>query len=98
MSVQGLLTDWLIFSLDIDVLISTGWPQVRWMDVPSESKSEGGRGPAVYSGTLQPNGLAWDTFLKLTGWTKVRLVHLQQFSSAHSAHHSLAPPIQPTAV
>ncbi|KAI4905122.1 hypothetical protein NFI96_021417 [Prochilodus magdalenae] len=67
---NDVLTDWLIFSLDIDVLISAGWPQVRWMDVPSGPKSEGGRGPAVYSGTLQPNGLAWDTFLKLTGWTK----------------------------
>uniref|UniRef100_A0AAR2JL15 Beta-galactosidase n=1 Tax=Pygocentrus nattereri TaxID=42514 RepID=A0AAR2JL15_PYGNA len=67
---NDVLTDWLIFSLDIDVMIATGWPQAGGVDVPPEPKSEGGRGPAVYSGTLQPTGLAWDTFIKLNGWTK----------------------------
>uniref|UniRef100_A0A3Q3GBR6 Galactosidase, beta 1-like n=1 Tax=Labrus bergylta TaxID=56723 RepID=A0A3Q3GBR6_9LABR len=51
---KDLLTDWLIYPLDIDGAIASD-PSV---------------GPIFYSGTLQPNGLSWDTFLKLNGWTK----------------------------
>ena len=43
-----------------------------WAALSPETGQGGGTGPAVYMGTLPPNGLAWDTYLKLTGWTKVR--------------------------
>ncbi|XP_031436999.1 beta-galactosidase-1-like protein isoform X2 [Clupea harengus] len=69
---KNVLSDWLIFPLDIDGAISSGWPHSgrRGRPSPPETGQGGGTGPAVYMGTLPPNGLAWDTYLKLTGWTK----------------------------
>uniref|UniRef100_A0A3B1IHI3 Galactosidase, beta 1-like n=1 Tax=Astyanax mexicanus TaxID=7994 RepID=A0A3B1IHI3_ASTMX len=40
------------------------------INVPPKPKTKEGRGPAVYSGILKTPAVAWDTFLKLTGWTK----------------------------
>lgn len=66
---KDVLTDWKIYPLDIDGAIAGGWPQSS----PALEK-EPSVGPAFYMGTLQPNGLAWDTFLKLSEWTKVKPV------------------------
>uniref|UniRef100_A0A1A8IUQ5 Galactosidase, beta 1-like n=1 Tax=Nothobranchius kuhntae TaxID=321403 RepID=A0A1A8IUQ5_NOTKU len=63
------LTDWKIYPLDIDGAISSGWPHSNQKSVSSK-QAVLSAGPAVYMGTLQPNGLAWDTFLKLKEWTK----------------------------
>ncbi|XP_047457336.1 beta-galactosidase-1-like protein [Mugil cephalus] len=67
---KDVLTGWKIYPLDIDGAIAGGWPHsgskksvlAPWRDSPA--------GPAFYMGTLQPNGLSWDTFLKLSEWTK----------------------------
>ncbi|KAM9850796.1 beta-galactosidase-1-like protein [Aulostomus maculatus] len=59
------LTDWKIYPLDIDGAITGGWSQAL-----TKAQTEPSVGPTFYMGTLQPNGLAWDTFLKLSGWTK----------------------------
>nr|XP_020515189.2 LOW QUALITY PROTEIN: beta-galactosidase-like [Labrus bergylta] len=66
---KDLLTDWLIYPLDIDGAIASGWPHSdnKKSSTPPKDPSVG---PIFYSGTLQPNGLSWDTFLKLNGWTK----------------------------
>lgn len=77
---KDLLTDWLIFPLDIDGAIASGWPhsgvkltfppyRLFKRNSPSDEKDDSG-GPLVYMGTLPSTGLAWDTYLKLTGWTK----------------------------
>ncbi|XP_013885955.1 beta-galactosidase-1-like protein [Austrofundulus limnaeus] len=63
------LTDWKIYSLDIDGTISQGWPHSDNQRFLSQQR-EPSVGPTFYMGTLQPNGLAWDTFLRLNGWTK----------------------------
>lgn len=68
---KDVLTDWKIYSLDIDGAIAGGWPHSgrrTSFPVPHRDPSVG---PVLYMGTLQPNGLARDTFLKLTEWTKV---------------------------
>ncbi|KAJ3591741.1 hypothetical protein NHX12_006873 [Muraenolepis orangiensis] len=65
------LTDWEIYSLDLDGAIADGWPhsEAPWgLSVQQTEPSAGG--PVFYMGTLQPNGLSWDTFLKLRGWSK----------------------------
>ncbi|XP_062391264.1 beta-galactosidase-1-like protein [Sardina pilchardus] len=69
---RNVLTDWLIYPLDIDGAVSSGWPHsgLRGWPRPPETGQANGTGPTVYMGTLPPNGLAWDTYLKLTGWTK----------------------------
>nr|XP_040057137.1 beta-galactosidase-1-like protein [Gasterosteus aculeatus aculeatus] len=67
---KDVLTDWKIYSLDIDGAIAGGWPHSgrrTSFPVPHRDPSVG---PVFYMGTLQPNGLARDTFLKLTEWTK----------------------------
>lgn len=66
---KDVLTNWKIFPLNIDGAISGGWPH-------SDSHSynlqkDPSSGPTFYSGTLQPNGVARDTFLMLSKWTKV---------------------------
>lgn len=66
---NDILSDWLIFPLDIDGVIASGWPQSGWKAVRKEG---GDVGPSFYFGTLKPNGVSRDTFIKLTGWTKVR--------------------------
>lgn len=69
---KDVLTDWKIYPLNIDGVISEGWPQSdsQQFDHPHKKSAEG---PVFYTGTLQPNGIAWDTFLKLNDWTKVVL-------------------------
>lgn len=64
---KDILTDWNIYPLDIDGAIAGGWPQSS-----TALGKEPSVGPTFYTGTLQPNGLAWDTFLKLPEWTKVK--------------------------
>uniref|UniRef100_H3DGD1 Galactosidase, beta 1-like n=1 Tax=Tetraodon nigroviridis TaxID=99883 RepID=H3DGD1_TETNG len=68
---EDVLTDWKIYPLNIDGVISEGWPHSdsQRLHRPHQEPSEG---PGFYTGTLQPNGLARDTFLKLSGWTKAR--------------------------
>ncbi|XP_023661829.2 beta-galactosidase-1-like protein [Paramormyrops kingsleyae] len=67
---SDVLTDWQIYSLDIDEVIASGWPHSGGLDLSLEPGSEAFDGPVFYMGTLEPMGLAWDTFLKLRGWTK----------------------------
>uniref|UniRef100_A0A672T6D5 Beta-galactosidase-like n=1 Tax=Sinocyclocheilus grahami TaxID=75366 RepID=A0A672T6D5_SINGR len=63
---NDVLTDWSIYPLDIDTAVANGWLQAAH----SGSAMEAGDGPMIYSGTLKSTGLAWDTFVKLNGWTK----------------------------
>lgn len=65
---NDVLSDWLIFPLDIDGVIANGWLQSGWK---ADGNEVGDLGPNFYSGTLKPNGISRDTFIKLTGWTKV---------------------------
>ncbi|CAN9497825.1 unnamed protein product [Ophioblennius macclurei] len=67
---RDILTDWQIYPLDIDGAISAGWPQSDGPKSFPIHLRESSTGPAFYTGTLQPNGLTWDTFLKLNEWQK----------------------------
>ncbi|XP_051564790.1 beta-galactosidase-1-like protein isoform X1 [Myxocyprinus asiaticus] len=67
---NDVLTDWLIYPLDIDTAVANGWLQSDHSGVRPGPGMEAGDGPVIYSGTLKPTGLAWDTFVKLNGWTK----------------------------
>ncbi|KAL0985676.1 hypothetical protein UPYG_G00160350 [Umbra pygmaea] len=67
---KDVLTDWQIFPLDIDEVITSGWPQAGQRPSPTVPITGPSDGPAFYHGILAPNGLAWDTFLKLSDWTK----------------------------
>lgn len=67
---KDILTNWKIFPLDIDGAVAGGWPH-SGTQTYTDLQNEPSAGPAFYSGTLQPNGLAWDTFLKLNKWKKV---------------------------
>lgn len=77
---KDILTDWKIYPLNIDGVISQGWPHSdsQRLHHPHKDPAEG---PVFYSGTLQPNGLAWDTFLKLSEWTKVVINRTVDFFS-----------------
>ncbi|XP_071774487.1 beta-galactosidase-1-like protein [Centroberyx gerrardi] len=67
---KDVLTDWKIYPLDIDGAIAGGWPHSDSQHSFPALQNEPSVGPVFYMGTLQPNGLAWDTFLKLNQWTK----------------------------
>lgn len=67
---KDVLTDWNIYPLDIDGAIAGGWPFSDSNPSTSFTKKEPARGPTFYMGTFPPNGLSWDTFLKLHEWTK----------------------------
>ncbi|XP_026151752.1 beta-galactosidase-1-like protein isoform X2 [Mastacembelus armatus] len=67
---RDVLTDWKIYPLDIDGAITGGWPHSDSEQFFPPPHKEPSVGPAFYTGTLQPNGLAWDTFLKLYEWKK----------------------------
>lgn len=67
---KDVLTDWKIYPLDIDGAVTGGWPHGNSRNTDPAPRREPTRGPTFYMGTLQPNGLAWDTFLKLNEWTK----------------------------
>uniref|UniRef100_A0A3Q2QFV0 Galactosidase, beta 1-like n=1 Tax=Fundulus heteroclitus TaxID=8078 RepID=A0A3Q2QFV0_FUNHE len=67
---KDILTDWKVYPLDIDGAISRGWPHSNSRkSVPSPQRGPSS-GPTIYMGTLEANGLAWDTFLRLNEWTK----------------------------
>ncbi|NWX17906.1 BGAL galactosidase, partial [Aegotheles bennettii] len=63
------LSNWLIYPLAIDTAIQQGWPHSAW----PKSSSEGKAGPAFYTGTFETPGIAWDTFVKFSGWSKGQL-------------------------
>ncbi|XP_061579637.1 beta-galactosidase-1-like protein [Cololabis saira] len=65
---KDLLTNWQIYPLDIDGAIAGGWPHSH--SQKSSPPREPSAGPSFYTGTLPPNGLARDTFLRLNEWTK----------------------------
>uniref|UniRef100_A0A8C4GE87 Beta-galactosidase n=1 Tax=Dicentrarchus labrax TaxID=13489 RepID=A0A8C4GE87_DICLA len=67
---KDVLTDWKIYPLDIDGAIAAGWPHSDSQKSFPAPQKEPSFGPVFYMGTLEPNGLAWDTFLKLNEWTK----------------------------
>ncbi|XP_070980340.1 beta-galactosidase-1-like protein [Oncorhynchus clarkii lewisi] len=67
---KDVLTDWQIYRLDIDGAIASGWPQSGQRRSPPNPVRGPSDGPVFYQGTLPPNGLAWDTFLRLNEWTK----------------------------
>uniref|UniRef100_A0A671Z1Q6 Galactosidase, beta 1-like n=1 Tax=Sparus aurata TaxID=8175 RepID=A0A671Z1Q6_SPAAU len=67
---KDVLTDWKIYPLDIDGAIAGGWPHSDSQKYFPAPEKEPSLGPVFYMGTLQPNGLAWDTFLRLNEWTK----------------------------
>uniref|UniRef100_A0A3P9GZ04 Galactosidase, beta 1-like n=1 Tax=Oryzias latipes TaxID=8090 RepID=A0A3P9GZ04_ORYLA len=67
---KDILTDWQIYPLDIDGAIVRGWPHSVYQKTPPSTHTKTAAGPAFYYGTLPPNGLAWDSFLKLKEWTK----------------------------
>ncbi|XP_041724883.1 beta-galactosidase-1-like protein isoform X3 [Coregonus clupeaformis] len=67
---EDVLTDWQIYPLDIDGAIASGWPQSGQRRSPPGPVRGPSDGPVFYQGTLPPNGLAWDTFLRLNEWTK----------------------------
>lgn len=70
---NDVIADWSVYPLDIDTAVANGWLQ----SAHSGLLIEAGDGPIIYSGTLKPTGLAWDTFVKLNGWTKVRLICIE---------------------
>lgn len=67
---KDVLTNWSIYPLDIDGAIAGGWPHSGSNNPTSPIKKEPLLGPTFYMGTFQPNGMAWDTFLKLHDWIK----------------------------
>ncbi|KAK5890470.1 hypothetical protein CesoFtcFv8_013988 [Champsocephalus esox] len=67
---KDILTDWQIYPLDIDGAITGSWPHSDSGKSSPAPQKDPSVGPVIYMGTLQPNGLSWDTFLKLNEWTK----------------------------
>ncbi|XP_074047416.1 beta-galactosidase-1-like protein isoform X2 [Macrotis lagotis] len=63
---KSVLTDWLLFPLNIDALMDV---ENRVFET-QKNNSESPSGPAFYSAAFQLPGPAWDTFLYLPGWTK----------------------------
>ncbi|MCJ8732959.1 hypothetical protein PDJAM_G00217660 [Pangasius djambal] len=90
---NDILSDWMIFPLDIDGVIASGWPQSGWK---ADSKEAGDTGPSFYSGTLKPNGVSRDTFIKLSGWTKGQVfingVNVGRFWPERGPQHTLYVP------
>lgn len=75
---KDVLTNWKIFPLNIDGAISSGWPHSDSQSY-NNLQNDPSAGPTFYSGTLQPNGIAWDTFLMLSKWSKVLFIFLCAF-------------------
>lgn len=67
---KDILTDWQIYPLDIDGAITGSWPHSDSGKSSPAPQKDPSVGSVIYMGTLQPNGLSWDTFLKLNEWTK----------------------------
>uniref|UniRef100_A0A3B4AE06 Uncharacterized protein n=1 Tax=Periophthalmus magnuspinnatus TaxID=409849 RepID=A0A3B4AE06_9GOBI len=100
---KDVLTDWNIYPLNIDEAIAGGWPHSESFKPKSPIKKEQLFGPTFYMGTLQPNGLTWDTFLKLHEWTKGQVwingVNLGRYWPARGPQQTLYVPgslISPT--
>ncbi|XP_062861639.1 beta-galactosidase-1-like protein [Trichomycterus rosablanca] len=89
---NDVLSDWLIFPLDVDGVIAKGLPQAGWHDGKSEEET----GPAFYSGTFNSNGVSRDTFIKLNGWTKGQVFingfNVGRFWAARGPQHTLYVP------
>uniref|UniRef100_A0A8C4WB34 Galactosidase beta 1 like n=1 Tax=Gopherus evgoodei TaxID=1825980 RepID=A0A8C4WB34_9SAUR len=66
---SALLSDWLIYPLDVDSAVTRGWP----LPTTQAEGSRAGLGPALYTGAFQTPGVAWDTFVKFPGWSKGQL-------------------------
>ncbi|XP_063285398.1 beta-galactosidase-1-like protein [Pelobates fuscus] len=64
-----ILTDWLVYPLNIDGLIAENWPHMHRNHIIMAAQPESRTGPAVYTGTLK-TAVTGDTFLKLFKWTK----------------------------
>ncbi|XP_061547776.1 beta-galactosidase-1-like protein [Phycodurus eques] len=90
---QDVLTDWKMYPLDIDGAVAAGWPHI--VDLPNQT-SRPSLGPTFYMGTLQPSGVAWDTFLKLNDWTKgqiwINSVNLGRYWPARGPQQTLYVP------
>uniref|UniRef100_F7A9H0 Galactosidase beta 1 n=1 Tax=Xenopus tropicalis TaxID=8364 RepID=F7A9H0_XENTR len=63
-----ILTDWLLYPLNLEGPISEGWPHVG-NNFIGFSETESNTGPSFYSGTFQITTQG-DTFLSLPQWTK----------------------------
>lgn len=64
---QTILTQWLMFPLQIDKLVKWWFP----LQLLQRAKSQSPSGPTFYSTTFPILGSVGDTFLYLPGWTKV---------------------------
>ncbi|XP_072300484.1 beta-galactosidase-1-like protein isoform X2 [Eucyclogobius newberryi] len=102
---QDVLTDWNIYPLDIDGAIARGWPHSNSLKPKSHIKKDELVGPTFYMGTFPPNGLNWDTFLKLHEWTKGQVwingVNLGRYWPARGPQQTLyvpGPLISPTQI
>ncbi|CAL8321623.1 unnamed protein product [Merluccius merluccius] len=93
---RDVLTDWEIYPLDMDGAIAGGWPHSEAPQAPPAHQKEPSAGPVFYMGTLQPNGLAWDTFLKLNNWSKGQVwingVNLGRYWSTRGPQQTLYVP------
>lgn len=58
---QTVLSNWLIYPLDVDLAESSQWPQL----------SKKTTGPVFYRGTFTTGGINYDSYIKLPGWSKV---------------------------
>ena len=67
-----MLTNWEIYTLDLDGAIAGGWPHSEARRFPPAEGRGPPAGPMFYMGTLKSNGVARDTFLQLKDWSKVR--------------------------
>ncbi|XP_014459984.2 beta-galactosidase-1-like protein [Alligator mississippiensis] len=63
------LSNWLIYPLDVDAVVAMNWPHTT----PRAAGSSISTGPAIYTGAFRTPGIAWDTFVKLPGWSKGQL-------------------------
>ncbi|XP_061926003.1 beta-galactosidase-1-like protein isoform X2 [Entelurus aequoreus] len=93
---QDVLNDWKMYPLDIDGAIAAGWPHSLNKESLLNLKGGLSVGPTFFMGTLQPNGVARDTFLRLTDWTKGQVwingVNLGRYWTARGPQHTLYVP------
>lgn len=87
---KDVLTEWKIYPLNIDGAVNSGWPHSDSQISDLEPQKEPSAGPVFYMGTLQANGLALDTFLKLNEWTKVMYIFVSDIL-IHVWVHFLVP-------
>ncbi|XP_059895539.1 beta-galactosidase-1-like protein [Gadus macrocephalus] len=93
---SDVLTNWEIYTLDLDGAIADGWPHSEARRFPPASGKGPPAGPMFYMGTLQPNGVARDTFLQLNDWSKGQVwingVNLGRYWSSRGPQQSLYVP------